>query len=685
MFSHWFSALNRFQSRFTYRQKFIFFSLVFWLATPLPAYWLVKTQNYVIQQVERQLIGNEYQKILMPLLSNVIKQKILQSATENGQEKKWQENDQGLLQKSITTKLALLNKMSSSIVLPPNRSLGPGFSTPNATPLNTLPMIDLWSRITEDTMKNDKVMNLYDQLINEIKNQLILLGDDYELFLSLEGIQVALMKINLIQLPQAKILLGDLFFLINSTQINENIIEAPTLVTMNLLKHNEEVTKEEFEGYYNSKAPDEPLLKDGRDNLINYNKSLTTFLNIAAKKIKSSEHAFQLQDEVFKIIENADKIWKSNLEASTSFLNNQLRSMQHQKYFGLIVLGSVMLLIIFSAVFHALSIHMVELCRHIQEMAKGDFKKCFCSDAKDEFGPVGRAFDQMGNSIQGIVSELDKLGKHLTGLTNQIVSAAKEQEETIVGQENNIKEIEKIAAWIAKDSRELANSMNELSSKAKQDSVADGARSALEHMQQKMTLLSTASNRILESLLKIQNKMQGAHTIIDFLTKVSDKAKLLHLNSAIEATGGRVVMQDFNKTTDEIERFADKTFSTTQEIRGIINNMLQSVKTVRSEAYICIKDINTGAKKLISVSQQLTQIAKQGREQVDKFENINDVMQIQALAAENIIESISGLTQTAEENTKSMHNLHETTTELERAAEQLQVVIRSFFNKQNSM
>lgn len=59
--------LNKLQQRFTYRQRFLFFAAVFFLATPLPDYWVIKEYNALIDYKEHQIEGLHYYQQLLKL------------------------------------------------------------------------------------------------------------------------------------------------------------------------------------------------------------------------------------------------------------------------------------------------------------------------------------------------------------------------------------------------------------------------------------------------------------------------------------------------------------------------------------------------------------------------------------------------------------------------------------------
>ncbi|MFA6914802.1 MAG: methyl-accepting chemotaxis protein [Parachlamydiales bacterium] len=59
--------LNKLQQRFTYRQRFLFFAAVFFIATPLPDYWVVKEYNALIAFKKHQINGLDYYRQVLKL------------------------------------------------------------------------------------------------------------------------------------------------------------------------------------------------------------------------------------------------------------------------------------------------------------------------------------------------------------------------------------------------------------------------------------------------------------------------------------------------------------------------------------------------------------------------------------------------------------------------------------------
>lgn len=705
------SFFSNTQSRFSYRQRFLFFSMIFVIVMPFPTFWMLGMQNFFIHRMEKQLIGQQYARHLKNILHTVEQYRILFLAPNP--------DDVILLEKVrvIDEEFSKLTDLQENTIIPPQMTFGRGFSTPYEASLNLQGLKKNWSQLIQESSLKDPTLfqNNYNALTRDLANELSELGYSYGLFLSQIPIYNDLMRMNLIAIPKVEqSIIHALILCLNSQQKalppnqlkNQNLDLAKTdfsgdlgvplevrnegMLALRLLQENSTDFLDELEKVYSinpQNNSDLLFLNRSPPKLIeNFQKSIARF-NESKKSLLTEEEEsidFQTQiDQTFQLINTSETISKMNNDYADHLIQKRLSSIRLQQNAGLIVLIFSCLMVICYCVFHVLSIHLVEMCNHIKEMAKGNFKTCFCSNAKDEFGSIGRSLDKMGNSIQEIVRELGQLGRHLNDFTGQINQAAKEQEETVTGQQTNIREIEIIAEEITKESNELANAMNLLTENTRLNASHEIAKNKIDLMQTKMEELASTSKKIIQGLDSIQVQVKMSHDLIKFMNKVSDGAARLHFNCAIENAHVEHTPQNFNKITREINRFAEKTSVAIQDIKKGIQGMSTNVENVLSKASLCSKDIHEVGMELRTMSFELNTLSKQGNEQVRKFEGINEVMKIQAFAALNIVESLKLLVNICKENSESIHALHCTTDQLNLDANQLQKVIESFFNKED--
>lgn len=668
--------LQKLNNHFTYRQRFVFFSFVFILTTPIPGYWLLKIENFFISRSQWQITGTEFSESIGELYHEVLRYRIATHDVNASSE--WGETNSDLIKQSINNRFERLKKQVASTTFGELPSLGYGFTSVTAAPLNIESSTKAWKEVLQASLSGDEAAldSAQQNLMFELKRLLTEIADTFQLFLAPTYIQDQMIENAVITLPQGAALITDLL-IESDTPMQTRAETLSRLVKLEELKINLRRTHSSLDSIFSNKSLSsevsgaEFLL--ARQALADYQSSSSKFM-----KDLSKESAPSLFDNATRALDANQALTTSNIGLSRNLFKSQCSWYRVAKNTSVAIYIIVALMLSFYIIFRVLTRHLMEICYHLREMTRGNFKTCFTSHFNDEFGLIGRTFDAMSSSVQDILGELKKLSNQLTESISQITRTTKAQEDNATSQEKKLREIEDTARLIAQDSRQLAITMNELSHTSSEGSVADTAREGLDRMQGKMTDLAIASNDIITSLSSLHEKVGSAHTLIAFMGKVSDQARLLSLNSAIETASISSNKTSFQDITLKIQRFAEKTTDSTEDIRCIIDEISHSVATVRQEAHGCVKEINEGAHRLIQLSNQLTSITHQGKEQVKKFENVNDVMQMQAIAAENIIKSITHLGETAEENTRSIRSLHQSVEQLGQTAQELQKSIGLF-------
>lgn len=679
MFSWIGSFLNRLQSRFTYRQRFIFFSLIYAIAIPYPTYWMLTSENYLINQSRRQIRGIEILGNSTDLAHLLIKQDFIQNYLIENPNEFGSEEKENLLE--IQERINSLKKLFQESKTLKWSNLGYGFSKTTNGEVELDEMMQALDTVGKKLSNPKDASVEQKKMIENIPAWFRRQENTFSLDLNLDRLVHQLVLINCELLPQA-LPLSTAILSLGTKEAGgiETKHIAPTLDTaLVLLKNNLADILNRFKKLYRSdQSSPIPPLGYVQASMIDYRTAVENFIAVS---LDSSASSFQKFEAFNQVMEKHQKVWRQTQHILSLYFEILLYRQWLEKMIcvGFLVIASI--LVSLFVVLKVLSRHLLAIHTHIGELAQGNFMKCFCSDARDEFGPVGLAFDKMGQAVLKVVSELKNLGKQLTDSITQITSTAKEQEGIVSDQEKSIREIESTAKLIAGNSRDLANTMDELSLSSKHSSLADEAKSGLDGMHGEMSELAAASTNILSTLVAIQEKVASTKSIVAFMGRVSDQAGLLSLNAAIETTNVGQDKRGFTKITQEIQRFAEKTAHSTKEIQHIIKEMSFSVAAVRMDTNNCLIEISEGVQRLVLVNQQLSSITKQGKEQVRKFESVNDVMQVQAFAAENIIESINWLAEAAQENTHYTKILHKTTEELGITAVELQKVLSLFFSK----
>ena len=510
--------------------------MIYVIAMPYPVIWMLTSENFLIDQKERQILGIKTLSATQNLAHLFIKNDLLLYMDlfypkENNKSEELEIKDKIEAEiKRLMTFLDKSNHLSSS-------SLGYGFSASSHIPTDEKEYANGWKEIVDHYVNTAQVFGLQNHVIEKIslwiqKQQIFF---DLDLNIDPGAHQLAVIDCQL--LPEALALCFSIFYLRNGeNQKKKNPEENAALIAVALtsLQDNLSAIQKRFQYLQQAERTGSfPSLGYAQAAFIDYQEAIEDYIKWISIPVQSPLKELNVFNDV---LEKHQQIWGQMQSLLGLHYENFLYYQRFLKWICLLFIILTTINTILCLVFRVLSRHLWAIYNHIQNLAKGNYTKCFCSDAKDEFGPVGLAFDKMGRSVQNVVSELKKLGRQLTDSIEQITTTAKEQEEIVSDQEKNIEEIEQTAKLIANNSRDLANTMNELSLSSKQSSLADEAKSGLDQMHGQMSDLAAASTNIISTLAGIQNKVASTKSIVAFMGHVSDQARLLSLNAAIETT-----------------------------------------------------------------------------------------------------------------------------------------------------
>lgn len=649
--------IHKLIKKFSFRQRFVLFALIFAICIPFPLYWLISGQNLYIQSAEQNAKRFEKLKIWTSLLNNLLMNQLV-SEVEGKTFHEDQINERILVDLSN-----LRNKVEPQNLYKVAR------------------LEQMWNKISHqenvsELVRFEQRLRLIEIIHEELKvgiqapevsgaNLLPMNSLIHALLLDLYQIQISTVK--LFYWSKERNHQNKTSFYISLIQLKNNIAQFEKNLHQDHL----------FQIFTNN-----PLFQ--------YHLSDTNFIARYLKKLNywvylHTINKNDLKNEVIYLLEDNKLISNSLLNYGLSI--NKKSQDKHTLIKNVVIsmIAFNTLVILFYLYFHILTNHFLELNDHIQALAVGRFKKCFCSIAKDDFGPVGQAFDKMSQAVQQVVGELQRLGRQLSDSTKQIAQATTEQNYAVLNDEKKIQEIEDYTRTITQKAQTLAHTMNDLSLSSQQIALSDSSNVTLKKMRAVIASLTQRSHTILQHLSVLKHKLEGNTKLFTFLSKVSNQASLLSLNSSITTSNLVNQKQSFIKITDEINRFADKTASSTHDIQKIIRDIFLSIDSIYGNTTKFVNRIHESSEKLDLVEKHLKTMYQKIDNQRDKFQTINKILQNQARITTDINKSVNCLVSIANENSNQIHALDHTMGRLAANAEQLQQVLSLFFHPKKKL
>ncbi len=297
----------------------------------------------------------------------------------------------------------------------------------------------------------------------------------------------------------------------------------------------------------------------------------------------------------------------------------------------------------------------------------------------DEFGQMGRAFNDMMASFHDLILEL-------TSATSQVSSTATELSATTVQTSQGMSRQQEETTMVATAMNQMNSTVHEVSKNTQEaasasHSAADAARVGKEVVDASIQAVKGLSDRLSESAQLTHTLEQESANIaktLEVINGIAEQTNLLALNAAIEAARAGEQGRGFAVVADEVRSLSARTAESTQEIASVIER-LQTGTGAASKSMTASSDEADGVvEQVLRAGDALTQISA-AIEQIDAMTiQIASASEEQSAVAEEINRNIVNINQVSEESSQGAQQIAQSSEELARLAEHLKEVSERF-------
>lgn len=320
----------------------------------------------------------------------------------------------------------------------------------------------------------------------------------------------------------------------------------------------------------------------------------------------------------------------------------------------------------------------------VRKAAEGDLTGHINLEGDDAIVELGNGVQQMIDSLNLLVTQVQRSGIQLASSVTAIAATSKQQEATVAEQAATTNEITTTATEISATSKEQLSTMDEVSHVS--ESTADAAeagRSGLEKMESTMHQIVEAAGSISSKFEVLNEKAGNINTVVTTITKVADQTNLLSLNAAIEAEKAGEYGFGFSVVAKEIRRLADQTAVATLDIEQMVKEMQTAVSAGVMSMEKFSQQVRHSVSDVREVSSQLAQIIEQVQALTPRFVTVHEGMQFQAEGASHINQSMIQLNEAAQQTVESLKESNESIMQLNVAAHDLESGVSKFKVRNN--
>ena len=365
---------------------------------------------------------------------------------------------------------------------------------------------------------------------------------------------------------------------------------------------------------------------------------------IDAKIAKTAKDRLPLVGEIQKLAdEGVDLAGKRAQEAS----EHATQAMASSEYLGLGIGAIVILVLIGSAIFGAVSIArpLARLVPELRKIAEGDFNVSIPGiNRKDEVGQIAQAADLIAERVGSTISNIKVSANEVTNASAEISTSttdlSQRTEEQAASLEETSASMEEMTATVKKNA-ENAKEASDLASATREVADRGGAVVA----------------KTVDAMAKIEDSSRKISDIIGVIDEIARQTNLLALNAAVEAARAGEAGRGFAVVASEVRSLAQRSSQAAKDIKDLITNSNGQVKDgveLVNKAGESLHEIVESIKKVTMV---VSEIANASMEQSTGIEQINKALtQMDEVTQQNsaLVEENAATAKTLEGQAKSM-------------------------------
>lgn len=207
-----------------------------------------------------------------------------------------------------------------------------------------------------------------------------------------------------------------------------------------------------------------------------------------------------------------------------------------------------------------------------------------------------------------------------------------------------------------------------------------------------MEFIDQIVNAAVEKVEGLDSQAQEISQLVQVIHNIAEQTNLLALNATIEAARAGEYGQGFAVVANEVRKLAEESARSVENITEIVSRIQNESSSVASSLRDGYKEVEQGTVQIATTNETFNEISNSVTEMIDKIYHISELLadivansQEMNKAIEDIAaiseESAAGVEETTamtEQTNAAMEDVAQSSTELAKLAEELNLLVEQF-------